>query len=191
MNKITKTLISIGSISALTLPLIAISCTNYKAELEREVSLAKQQLSNIEFADDYEDKLRKEIIDAENILKNNSSKNIDYQKALSDFIENTNKILNDNKTTTEKYSNNQRDVFIFLNTLKQYAHEQLSDKKYNELKIELVKQYSAKEEEIKKINSVLFNDNAKAKLIQELNKILDDIKTKKAEVDKKASAKLF
>lgn len=106
MKKSKKFLQGLVTASTFALPLVAISCTNYKIELEKEVQIAKQQLSNVEFADDFETQFKAEIIKAENVLKKENVEADEYQKALNEFVAKAKEILKNNKEKIEEYVKN-------------------------------------------------------------------------------------
>lgn len=75
-----------------------------------------------------------------------------------------------------------------LNSLKQYAHEQLKGDKYKTLKAKLVEKYQEKETELISKKSSFFNPAETKKFKDALNQILEEIKAEKEQLDNPSSS---
>ncbi|BAP39536.1 variable surface lipoprotein [Metamycoplasma canadense] len=174
MKKNIKLLLSISSISSLFLPLVAISCSNQKTKLEAKIKESEIQLSNIEFANDFQEEFKNEIINAKKILSKEQVTNEELKNAEINLVNNLKKILDKNKQVIEEYFNNQELISRKINELKEYAHEKLSNNR--ELKAKLVKQYEEIQEEFNNLKSVNWTLEKTEEFKKKIDKVLNDIK---------------
>lgn len=188
MTTTKKILIGIATISSVALPITAISCTNSKAQLEKEIQIAKIQLANVEFADNFEQQFKEGIIIAEQVLKDVNSTDDKIKNTYNEFINNSKKVLELNRLKLQEYAENQLSYFAEINKAKLYAHKVLFEEKYKDLKVELVNSYTELETKYESTKTSIYTSEKTAELKKELSKIMDDIKAKKQALDNNSSA---
>ncbi|MBN4089216.1 variable surface lipoprotein [Mycoplasma enhydrae] len=182
MKKTTKLIIGLSSISTLTLPLIALSCSNPKTKLETEIKAAKQKADTFVFADDFRDKYNLEIKKAEDSLKKEGITKQEIQKIYDEFKQNLKTITTKNTETVNKYNENSKSVEKKFNEVKEFAAVGLKDNKYSELKKKLVHDYKEFEKKTSKMLSHEYNDTITKQYTKELNDLLEKYKTEKAKI---------
>ncbi|PZV99809.1 hypothetical protein [Metamycoplasma auris] len=191
MKKSAKILLSLGGLSTILLPISAISCSNKKPALENQIKISKETLVSLEF-DEFKKDLNELVTKATQVLNDPKASNKEFNPMIDQLKKVTSEAKEKNEAKKEEHANNKKLVEKEIDKLKEFSHEKLTDlgEEYNKLKAELVKKYQEEETKHQAIKSIEYSAEKTKGYTAELEKIFNEFKNKKVELDKKFLPKL-